>query len=126
MREPEFDPRFVDWLHDGPSAPSDWVLASVERHARRHPRRRALYARWSDAMKAVALRHPLAPATRVAAAAVVVIAAAGRPVRPLARPDRRTTATVASVRRPRSQAPILRGGVGPRLDARQVPHCVSR
>lgn len=76
MREPEFDPRFVDWLSDGPSAPSDWVLPAVEHHARRHPHRRALLARWSDAMKAMALRHPVTPAARalalVAALAVAV------------------------------------------------------
>lgn len=71
MREPEFDPWFVDWLRDGRSAPSDWVLPAVERHARRHPRRDALLVRWSQAMKAVALRHPLTSAAK----AVVVVAA---------------------------------------------------
>lgn len=80
MREPEFDPRFVGWLRDGPSAPADWVLPAVEHHARRHPRRRALIARWSDAMKAVALRHPLTPAARtvvVVAALAVAVAVGG-------------------------------------------------
>jgi hypothetical protein len=77
MREPEFDPGFVDWLRDGPSAPSDWVLPAVEHHARRHPRRRALVARWIDAMKAVALRHPLTPAARAVVAVAAVAIAVG-------------------------------------------------
>lgn len=77
MREPEFDPGFVDWLRDGPSAPSDWVLPAVGHHARRHPRRSTLPARWIDAMKAVALRHPLTPTARAMVAFAAIAVAVG-------------------------------------------------
>jgi ketosteroid isomerase-like protein len=80
MHEPEFDPRLIDWLRDGPAGASDWVLESVVHHARRHPRRPSLLVRWSDAMKAIPVARPARPAVRLGAvlgAAALVIALAG-------------------------------------------------
>ena len=80
MHEPEFDPRFIDWLCDDQSAPSDWVLEAVRSHVRRHPRRRSLRARLDNAMNAVVDRHRPVPAARVVlalGATVIAVALAG-------------------------------------------------
>lgn len=89
------DRRVSEWLLDGPSSAPDWLLGVVVDHARHHPRRRTLLARWSEAMNGTAIGRPVPVLVRVAillATLALLVSLA-------------TAAFVAS--RPTSEAPAL-------------------
>jgi hypothetical protein len=76
MSVPELDARVLGWLREDAGRPSDWVLASVVAHARRHPRRASWTRGIAARLQPLARRRPASRSLEIALVATLLIVGA--------------------------------------------------